>query len=472
MQIIPVILSGGSGSRLWPISRAKHPKQYLPLINTHTMLQETLLRLKGVESLANPIIICNSSHRFMVAEQLKQIDIKNPTILLEPVGKNTAPAIAASAFYSITCRQDKGDQILLVLSADHIIEDVSIFYNAIDCAIKHASNGKLVTFGVAPVGANTGYGYIHKGEKIENAFEIKSFVEKPNQKDAELFSNSGDYFWNSGMFMFKPEVFVKELSLFDIKMTSLVGLSVKKAIIDSDFIRLDPDSFNQIIAESIDYAVMEKTDKAVVVPLNANWHDIGSWSALYDISDKDEKNNVIRGDVFSEQTTNSYIYANNKMIATLGVDNLVIVDTPDAILISSKDGSQDLKIITEKLNHENRYEYKLHRKVYRPWGWYDSLESDSNFQVKRLHINPGEKLSLQSHKKRAEHWIIIKGVAKITSGSKIFFLKENQSTFIPKKTKHRIENTHDEVLEIIEVQSGEYFGEDDIVRYDDNYGRI
>ncbi len=471
MQIIPVILSGGSGSRLWPLSREQHPKQYLPLVGNNTMLQETLLRLKGLDNLADPVIICNSSHRFMVAEQLKQIDINNPTVLLEPVGKNTAPAIAAAAIYTINSAQDKKDQILLVLSADHLIEDISSFHSAIDSATKHATNGKLVTFGIAPVDANTGYGYIHKGETLNNAFTIKEFVEKPNQKDAKSFLNSGDYLWNSGMFMFKPGVFIEELSLFDNGMASLVELSVKNASSDLDFFRLDSDSFSQINGESIDYAVMEKTDKAVVIPLNANWHDIGSWSALHEISEKDESNNVIKGDVFSEQTSNSYIYASNKIIATLGIDNLVIVDTPDAILVASKDKSQDLKVITERLIQENRCEQRLHRKVYRPWGWYDSLESGSNFQVKRLHINPGEKLSLQSHKKRAEHWIVIKGVAKITCGSKIFILKENQSTYIPKKSKHRIENTHGDVLEVIEVQSGVYFGEDDIVRYHDEYGR-
>ena len=471
MQIIPVILSGGSGSRLWPLSREQHPKQYLPLVGNNTMLQETLLRLKGLDNLTDPVIICNSSHRFMVAEQLKQIDINNSTILLEPVGKNTAPAIAAAAIYTINSAQDKEDQILLILSADHLIEDISSFYSAIDGATKYATNGKLVTFGIVPVDANTGYGYIHKGKALNNAFTIKEFIEKPNQKDAKLFLNSGDYLWNSGMFMFKPGVFIEELSLFDSGMASLVELSIKNASSDLDFFRLDSDSFSQINGESIDYTVMEKTDKAVVVPLNVNWHDIGSWSALYNISEKDENNNVIKGDVVTEQTSNSYIYAGNKMIATLGIDNLVIIDTPDATLIVSKDKTQEIKSITERLAQENRYEQKLHRKVYRPWGWYDSLESGANFQVKRLYINPGEKLSLQSHKKRAEHWIVIKGVAKITCGSKTFILKENQSTYIPKKSKHRIENTHGDVLEIIEVQSGVYFGEDDIVRYHDEYGR-
>ena len=471
MQIIPVILSGGSGSRLWPLSREQHPKQYLPLVGNNTMLQETLLRLKGLDNLADPVIICNSSHRFMVAEQLKQMDINNPTVLLEPVGKNTAPAIAAAAIYTINSAQDKEDQILLILSADHLIEDISSFYSAIDSATKHATNGKLVTFGIVPVDANTGYGYIHKGEALNDAFTIKEFVEKPNQKDAKSFLNSGDYLWNSGMFMFKPGVFIGELFLFDSGMASLVDLSIKNASSDLDFFRLDSDSFSQINAESIDYAVMEKTDKAVVVPLNANWHDIGSWSALYDISKKDENNNVIKGDVVAEQTSNSYIYASNKMIATLGIDNLVIIDTPDATLIASKDKSQELKVVIKRLIQENRYEQKLHRKVYRPWGWYDSLESGSNFQVKRLHINPGAKLSLQAHQKRAEHWVVIKGKALVTCNDKDFILKENQSTYIPKNSKHRIENCKDSALEIVEVQSGEYFGEDDIIRFDDKYGR-
>jgi mannose-1-phosphate guanylyltransferase/mannose-6-phosphate isomerase len=470
MQIVPVILSGGSGTRLWPLSRKQYPKQYLPLAGDNTMLQETILRLNGLDNLADPIIICNADHRFLVAEQCQQIDIKNPIILLEPIGRNTAPAIAAAALQSL---KETDGAILLVLSADHVIQDVDVFHQAVDIASQQAQEDKLVTFGIVPTDANTGYGYIKSSKQsIDGAGKVEEFVEKPNFKTAEKYIEQGSYLWNSGMFMFKADTLIDELTTQSPDIVKAVNNSVSSAVRDLDFIRLDRKAFESSPSDSIDCALMEKSNNVVVVPLDAGWNDIGSWSALYDIGTKDTNGNVIQGDVFTEDTINTYINANHHMVATIGVQDLVIVDTPNATLIATKDKAQEVKKIVERLQQQGRGEQLCHRKVYRPWGWYDSIEEGAHFQVKRLNVNPGAKLSLQMHHKRAEHWVVVSGTATAINGEDILTLTEGESTYIPVGTTHSLENKTNEQLEIIEVQSGAYLSEDDIVRFEDIYGRI
>ena len=470
MQIIPVILSGGSGTRLWPLSRKQYPKQYLPLVGDNTMLQETILRLNGLGNLADPIIICNADHRFLVAGQCQQIDIESPTILLEPIGRNTAPAIAAAALQS---QKISNEAVLLVLSADHVIQDIDAFHQAIKIASRQAQAGKLATFGIVPTDANTGYGYIKSSqENIDGAHKVEKFVEKPDLETAQTYLEQGNYLWNSGMFMFQADVLISELSEQSPNIVVSVIDAVTNATKDLDFIRLDKQSFESSPSDSIDYALMEKSDNVVVVPLDAGWNDIGSWSALHDIGTKDANGNVIKGDVFMQDTTNTYIHANGHMIATIGVQDLIIVDTPNATLISTKDKSQEVKNIVEQLQRQDREEQSCHRKVYRPWGWYDSIEMGKHFQVKRLHVKPGAKLSLQMHYKRAEHWVVVSGIATAINGKETLILTEGESTYIPIGTTHALENHTDEILEIIEVQSGTYLGEDDIVRFDDIYGRV
>jgi len=470
MTIIPVILSGGSGTRLWPLSRKQYPKQYLPLAGDNTMLQETILRLSGLDNLADPIIICNADHRFLVAEQCQQIDIKNPTILLEPVGRNTAPAIAAAALQSL---KTADDAMLLVLSADHVIQDVEAFHQAINIASNQAQAGKLATFGIVPTEANTGYGYI-KSSKNNNdgAYKVEEFIEKPDLATAQSYLEQGNYLWNSGMFMFKATTLIDELTTHSPEIVTSVNDAVNKAEQDLDFIRLDKQAFELSPSDSIDYALMEKSDNVTVVPLDAQWNDIGSWSALYDIGTKDSNGNVIQGDVFTEDTTNTYIHSNGHMIATIGVQDLIIVDTPNATLISTKDKSQKVKNIVKQLQRQDREEQSCHRKVYRPWGWYDSIEVGKHFQVKRLHVKRGAKLSLQMHHKRAEHWAVVSGIATAINGKETLTLAEGESTYIPIGVVHALENHTDEILEIIEVQVGSYFGEDDIIRSKDIYGRL
>ena len=484
MMIIPVILSGGSGTRLWPLSRKQYPKQYLSLAGDNTMLQETILRLSGLDNLADPIIVCNADHRFLVAEQCQQIDIASPTILLEPVGRNTAPAIAAAALQSL---KKIDDAVLLVLSADHVIQDVEAFHQAINIASQHAQGelplgkrgcpgvqaGKLATFGIVPTDANTGYGYIKASkDDVNGAHKVEEFVEKPDLKTAQSYLEQGNYLWNSGMFMFKAATLIDELTTHSPEIVTSVNDAVNNAEQDLDFIRLDKQAFESSPSDSIDYALMEKSDNVVVVPLDAQWNDIGSWSALHDIGIKDTNGNVIQGDVFTEETTNTYIHANHHMVATIGVQDLVIVDTPNATLIATKDKAQEVKKIVERLQKKDREEQFCHRKVYRPWGWYDSIEVGFHFQVKRLHVNPGAKLSLQMHHKRAEHWVVVSGTATAINGEDVLTLTEGDSTYIPIGTTHGLENKTNEQLEIIEVQSGTYLGEDDIVRFEDIYGRV
>ena len=470
MEIVPVILSGGSGTRLWPLSRKQYPKQYLPLVGDNTMLQETILRLSGLDNLADPIIVCNADHRFLVAEQCQQIDIKNPTILLEPVGRNTAPAIAAAAMQSL---KDSDDSILLVLSADHVIQNIDAFHQAINIANQQTQNGKLVTFGIVPTDTNTGYGYIKSSEENSNgAYKVEEFVEKPDLKTAEFYLEQGNYLWNSGMFMFQAHTLINELKAHSPNIVKSVNHAVDNAKQDLDFIRLEKQAFESSPSDSIDYALMEKSNNVVVVPLDAQWNDVGTWSALYDIGKKDSQGNVIKGNVITQDTTNTYINADHHMVAVIGVDNLIIVDTPDATFIATQDNAQEVKSIVESLQASGQYEATSHRKVYRPWGWYDSIESSEYFQVKRLHIKSGAKLSLQMHYKRSEHWVVVSGIAKVTNGEQIFTLTQGESTFIPLGVTHALENQTNEPLEIIEVQSGTYLGEDDIIRFEDMYGRI
>jgi len=469
-KIIPVILSGGSGTRLWPLSRKEHPKQYLPLIGENTMLQETILRLNGLDGITNPIIVCNVDHRFLVAEQCQKIGIKNPTILLEPVGKNTAPAIAAAAIQSL-----KGlkEPTLLVLSADHVIQNVDAFHQAIKIANHQAQSGSLVTFGIVPTNANTGYGYIKFSKENDNGvYKVEDFVEKPDLKTAEFYLEQGSYLWNSGMFMFQAHTLIDELTIHAPNIIKLVNNAVNNATQDLDFIRLEKKSFGLSPSESIDYALMEKSNNVVVAPLDAKWSDIGAWPALYDIGTKDNQGNVIKGDVITQDTTKTYINADHHMVVAIGVDNLIIVDTPDVTFVASQDKSQEVKGVVESLQARGRCESFVHRKVFRPWGWYDSIESGKHFQVKRLRINPGAKLSLQMHYKRAEHWVVVSGTATVTNGDQTFTLNKSESTYIPLGVIHALENQTNELLEIIEVQSGVYLGEDDIVRFEDIYGRV
>jgi mannose-1-phosphate guanylyltransferase/mannose-6-phosphate isomerase len=463
--IIPVILSGGHGTRLWPLSRKQYPKQYLPLVGDNTMLQETILRLNGLDNLANPIIVCNAEHRFLVAEQCQQINISNPTILLEPVGRNTAPAIAAAALQAFKIT-DNG--VLLVLSADHVIEDINAFHQAIDSALKQANDNKLVIFGIVPTDANTGYGYI---KSLKNG-QVEAFVEKPDLQTAQSYLKQGNYLWNSGMFMFQSQTLIDEFTMHSPNIVSAVSDAVNNATQDLDFIRLEKQAFELSPSNSIDYALMEKSNNVVVVPLDAGWSDIGSWSALYDIGMKDDNGNVVKGDVITQDTVNTYINANHHMVATIGVQDLVIVDTPNATLVSTRDKAQEVKKIVQQLQKQDREEQSFHRKVYRPWGWYDTIDTGEYFQVKRLHINSGAKLSLQKHNHRAEHWVVVNGIATVTKGDAVLTLNKGESTYVPLGVIHALENNTDEPLEIIEVQSGMYLGEDDIVRFEDIYGRV
>ena len=469
MKIVPVILSGGSGTRLWPLSRKQYPKQYLPLVGDNTMLQDTILRLNGLDKLSSPIIICNADHRFLVAEQCQQIGIRSPTILLEPVGRNTAPAITAAALQSL---KDSEDSILLVLSADHVIQNIDAFHKAIIIAIQQAQSGKLATFGILPMDANTGYGYIKSSKDNSNgAYKVEEFVEKPDLKTAEFYLEQGNYLWNSGMFMFQARTFINELSTHAPNIIASVNKAVNNATQDLDFIRLEKQAFESSPSDSIDYALMERSKNVVVVPLDAQWNDIGAWLALYDIGIKDSQGNVIKGDVITKDTTNTFINADHHLVAAIGVDNLIIIDTPDATFIASQDKVHEVTSIVESLQASGRCESRVHRKVYRPWGWFDSIESGEYFQVKRLHVSSGSKLSLQMHHKRAEHWVVVSGTASVTNGEQTFHLNKGESTYIPLGVTHSLENQTNEPLEIIEVQSGTYLGEDDIVRFKDLYGR-
>lgn len=468
-MLIPVILSGGSGTRLWPLSRELHPKQFLPLVGEETMLQDTVRRLSGLNA-GQPIVVCNAHHRFMVAEQLRTIGVPPGDIILEPVGRNTAPAVAIAALAAL--QGPAGDDaLLLIMPADHLLRDVPAFQSAVSVGIEAAKSGHLVTFGVVPTAPEVGYGYIRRGAGEGPAYPIAEFVEKPNAERAASYVASGDYLWNSGMFLFSARRYLDELAQFHPQMLAACESAFRDAHRDLDFIRLGVEAFGQCPSDSIDYAVMEKTLSAVVVPLDAGWSDVGSWSALHDSLPADASGNVTRGDVVTEDTSGCYLYSSERLIATVGLTDHVVVETKDAVLVAPKDRVQDVKALVGQLKAAKRSEPSIHREVFRPWGSYDSVDNGQRFQVKRLVVNPGATLSLQMHHHRAEHWIVVSGTAEITCDDKVFLLSENQSTYIPVGAKHRIQNPGRVPLHIIEVQSGSYLGEDDIVRFEDNYGR-
>ena len=471
VSIHPVILSGGSGTRLWPLSRAALPKQLLPLASKFSMLQETVTRLTGMAEMAAPLMVCNAEHRFMVAEQLRQIEIRPEAIVLEPVGRNTAPAIAVAAL--MLAKQDP-DALMLVLPADHLIRDVAAFHGAIRSAAKAAQTGQLTTFGIKAPTPETGYGYIRKGAALATdaaIYHVAAFVEKPDLKTAQGYIASGDYYWNSGMFLFRASDFLAELQAFRPDILTATREALAASVQDLDFLRLGTAAFEACPSESVDYAVMERTERAAVVPTDIGWNDIGAWTALWEVGDKDAAGNVVRGDVMLEGSANNFVRAESRMVAALGVSDLVIVETTDVILVAHKDRVQDVKKLVDRLKADNRCEHLTHKQVFRPWGWYEGIDEGERFQVKRIMVKPGEKLSLQKHHHRAEHWIIVSGTARVTCGEAIELLTENQSTYIPLGTTHRLENPGKIDLHMIEVQSGSYLGEDDIVRFEDIYQR-
>ncbi|MGJ4730412.1 mannose-1-phosphate guanylyltransferase/mannose-6-phosphate isomerase [Luteimonas sp. SDU101] len=501
MKLQPVLLSGGSGTRLWPLSREAYPKQFLALAGEHTMLQDTWRRVAPLAS-SVPIVVANEEHRFLAAEQLRLLGVARADIVLEPVGRNTAPAIAAAALQAM---QDGGDPLLLVLPSDHVVRDEAGFQEAVRAAVPAAEAGALVTFGIVPSAPETGFGYI-QGEGARPAggasgrpavdgragqseapgaapgragasYEegqiqrVLRFVEKPDAGTAASYLAAGGYFWNSGMFLFRASRYLAELERFRPDILAAVRQAFDGAARDGDFIRLDREAFFACPSDSIDYAVMEKTADARVLPVDIGWNDVGSWSALWEVSEQDEQGNAHHGDVIAVDSRNSYAYA-RRLVALVGVDDLVVVETDDAVLVARKDRVQEVKQVVAQLKAGQRSHAVLHREVHRPWGSYDSIDQEEGcFQVKRIRVKPGARLSLQSHRHRAEHWIVVRGTARITRDNDVFELYANQSTYIPLGAKHRLENPGTEMLELIEVQSGSYLGEDDIVRYDDVYGR-
>ncbi len=493
-MLVPVIMAGGVGSRLWPASREAYPKQFLsfgaPRQNPPdgdvdgpgadaSLFQQSLQRLTGLAGMGAPIVVCNTEHRFLVAEQLRQLGIRDSTIVLEPVGRNTAPAVALAALAAL----DRGtDATLLVLAADHVIADVPVFQQAVRAGEAAAERGALVTFGIVPTRPETGYGYIKSGAaeaELESAstqtagslYAVERFVEKPDLKTARSYLDAGGYYWNSGMFVFKAGRFLGELESFEPEILRACRESWQGAKPDLDFVRVAPEPFAACPSKSIDYAVMEKTAKAVVVPLDAGWNDLGAWSAVWEHVPRDAEGNVSRGDVLLHDTSASFVQAESRLVAMVGMSDTVVVETADAVLVAAKDRVQDVKEIVRKLADLKRIETVLHKKVYRPWGSYEGLVEDRGFQVKRIIVNPGGRLSLQLHHKRAEHWVVVQGVATVTCGERRFELYQNQSTYIPMKTAHRLENRTDHPLVLIEIQCGGYLGEDDIVRLEDVYGR-
>jgi mannose-1-phosphate guanylyltransferase/mannose-6-phosphate isomerase len=470
----PVLLSGGSGTRLWPLSREAYPKQFLPLAGEDPMLQATWSRVAPLAG-ARPIVVAGEDHRFLVAEQLRAAGAPVPAIVLEPAGRNTAPAIAAAALQAV---QDAGggDPLLLALPSDHVVRDGDAFRRAVLAAMPAAEAGGLVTFGIVPTAPETGFGYIQAeagngaAGQADAARKVLRFVEKPDAATAQRYLGEGGYYWNSGMFLFRASRYLAELGRFRPDILEGVRAAFAAARRDGDFVRLDPDAFAATPAESIDYAVMERTDAAMVLPVDIGWNDVGSWSALWDVAERDADGNARHGDVIAVDSRNSYAYA-RRLVALVGVDDVVVVETDDAILVARKDKVQQVKDVVARLRAEQRSQAALHREVHRPWGSYDSVDAGERFQVKRIKVKPGASLSLQSHTKRAEHWIVVSGTARVTRNNDVFELHADQSTYIPIGAKHRLENPGSEVLELIEVQSGDYLGEDDIVRYEDVYGR-
>jgi mannose-1-phosphate guanylyltransferase/mannose-6-phosphate isomerase len=470
-MITPVILAGGSGTRLWPLSRQHYPKQLLKLFGDKTMLQQTILRLAGLPDLASPIVVCNVEHRFMVAEQLHEIGITDAVIMLEPSARNTAPALTLAV---LQARELDASSTLLVLSADHMICDVGAFQSAVRIAINMANENRLVTFGVLPTHPETGYGYIKTDQvssRLEGGFVVEKFVEKPNLATAQEYLASGNYYWNSGMFVFKTDIFLKELQAHSPDVIISAERSWAKSVTDLDFIRVDKDAFTQAPNISIDYALMEKSANVVCVPLNAGWSDVGDWKSFWDVSQKDSAGNSFIGDSIDVGSTNTLVFSQDKLVATLGLDNLMIINTPDAVLVADKSQAQHVKAVIAQIQEQKRSEHLQHREIYRPWGCYDAIDTGDRYQVNRIRVKPGASLSLQLHYHRAEHWIVVKGTALVQKGDEVLFLSENESTFIPVGIKHRLSNPGKIPLEIVEVQSGPYLEEDDVIRYEDSYGR-
>lgn len=464
-QLQPVLLSGGSGTRLWPLSREAYPKQFLPLAGDDTMVQATWRRVEALADLA-PIVVANEEHRFLVAEQLRQVGAPVPAILLEPVGRNTAPAIAAAALQAMA---GGADPLLLVLPSDHVVRDVAGFQRAVREASSAAEAGALVTFGIVPDAPETGFGYI-QAEAGDGLRQVLRFVEKPDAATARSYLDAGGYYWNSGMFLFRASRYLEELARFRPDIVDAVRAAHATARHDGDFVRLDKGAFSACPSDSIDYAVMEKTADAMVLPVDIGWNDVGSWSALWDVAERDADGNAHHGDVIAVDSRNSYAYA-QRLVALVGLDDIVVVETDDAVLVARKDKVQEVKQVVARLKQEQRSQAVLHREVHRPWGSYDSVDNGGRHQVKRIKVKPGAALSLQMHHHRAEHWIVVSGTAKVTRGDETLLLSENESTYIPLGVKHRLENPGKVPLELIEVQSGSYLGEDDIVRFEDVYGR-
>jgi len=470
-KIYPVILSGGSGTRLWPLSRAAYPKQFLPLVSEQTMLQETVTRVGSWPEVQAPLIVCGNEHRFMIAEQMREIGVRPLGIMLEPQGRNTAPAVAAAALH---LQRLDPEAVMLVLPADHVIKDVLSFHEAVRRAMASVQQGALATFGIEPTQPETGYGYILRGGAHgadTGNFLVDRFVEKPDLETATGFLKQGGYYWNSGMFLFKARDFLSELESHRPLIGAAVKEAVSKAYNDLDFCRLDEAAFAASPSESIDYAVMENTSRAVVVPASIGWSDVGSWSALHEVLPADAEGNVVRGDVHLNQVKNTLVRAESRMVAVLGVEDLIVVETDDAVLVANREKVQEVKAFVDKLKNAKRTEHVHHKRVFRPWGSYESVDSGERFQVKRIIVKPGEKLSLQMHYHRAEHWVVVSGSALVTRGEEVTLLSENESIYLPIGVTHRLENPGKLPLHLIEVQSGSYLGEDDIVRFDDVYKR-
>ncbi|MFZ6745774.1 mannose-1-phosphate guanylyltransferase/mannose-6-phosphate isomerase [Undibacterium sp. JH2W] len=482
MLLQPVILSGGSGTRLWPLSREKHPKQLLALIGEETMLQATATRVRdfsgSIGVAQKMIVVCNEEYRFITAEQLRVAGFSDCSLLLEPSGRNTAPALTLAALSAVA---GAGDAVLLVMPADHVINDKQGFHQAIQHGLQQAIDGAMVTFGIVPDRPETGYGYIQTGDQLPGTAvrELQAFVEKPVLEVAQQYLEGGRHLWNSGIFMMRATTWLKAIAHFHPAMYAACQQAMDKASIDCDFVRVDKDAFLSCPSDSIDYAVMEKLAKdsnlhipGYVIPLNAGWSDVGAWDAVWQVSDKDGNGNTAHGDVLLEDSRNCLVISDSRLVACLGLEDVIVVETPDAVLVTNKANTQNIKRVVTRLKDENYTQTDNHRKVYRPWGHYDSVDSGEHFQVKRIVVKPGGRLSMQMHNHRAEHWIVVSGTALVTRGEDVMTLVANQSTYIPLGVKHRLENPGQTDLELIEVQSGAYLGEDDIVRFDDIYGRV